>query len=503
MMTSSFTFKFVISIFFCILLILCALNPTVASTNTYSEHFDNLDPNGNPIGWHEVLNPEFWKVVNGRYTVELYHSDPQTISYFDTPSDFIVDSVEVKVTGESGPDRFVMFRFDSTDTTVPGGYILKWYEKPFESKIEMWGVNKEFCTHKNEYFFPTLGDTYTVKISSQENNINVFFNEILKLECYINNIIETGKVGFYLHSSGMTDPNNNYNWFVNRVSYDDLIIKGHYPSNLFNLPFNYTVRTNPTQPQFRNTFWNRMTASFDHNKLGNQFVPFTTSLYNKKDCLKNAIGIKCYDAHNGTDFAPHERGANDEVYPTSDGIIVYTSEKGKNGKCVPDKSGYGCVIIMYHPDLDVYTLYAHLSEINKTVSDSIIEYTDPIGKMGNTGCGPKCGVHIHLGVLKDKTPSETKKPVGVSDWESLLYQSEPMVEVDSETNPKHYCSYVLPNGNILSFQDPSGWSDNSKQDPWALSKNLGSCGTVSPYLWMHEIGTSANIQQLWYSESLN
>lgn len=290
------------------------------------------------------------------------------------------------------------------------------------------------------------------------------------------------------------------------VWFDNISLTIYPKTNYFNLPIQYDNRPDPTQLEFKTMFWNRLTASFDHSKLGNKFIPFTTNEYIKKDCGINDLGIKCYDSHNGTDFRPTQKGAPDEVLPVADGKIVYASSKDKNGKCIADKSGYGCTVVMYHPQQDLYSLYAHLSKIEKQVSDTLVRFTEVIGNMGNTGCGPKCGVHLHLGVLKDKTPDNLKRELSATDWESLFAKAQPKTTTDNDAPPKHYCTYVVANGNILSFQDPSGWAETSKQDPWAQTKELGSCGTESPYMWLRNIGiskTSENIEHLWYNENLD
>jgi hypothetical protein len=466
----------------------------------YEEYFDNLDTNGVPINWIESLSPSLISVINGEYKITVPINEPNALSYINK-NNWQVNSIEVDVTGLSGPDRFILFRYDYLK---PGrqGYVFKWYESFYLNRVELLGKEDEICNQVSSYS-TQLNSPQKIKVEAVENIINFYINNTLIFTCTDNTPIYDGGFGIFLHPSGSRDPQGN--WYLNSVSYDNLIIKGKYITKKFNLPIDYWDRNNPTQSQFQNTFWSKMTASFDHNKLGNQFIPFTTTPYEKKDCLKNDIGIKCYDSHNGTDFAPTSYGSKEFVYPVADGKIVYASEKDKNGKCNPEKSGYGCVIVMYHPDLDVYTLYAHLSEIYKFPSETVVKFSEQIGKMGNTGCYP-CGVHIHLGVLKDKTSLNNKKTMTASDWESLFSQIEPKNSSKEKEIPKHYCTYKVPNGNILSFQDPSGWGNDSKQDPWAISKELGSCGTTSPYLWIHDVGTNRSSDvspSLWYSEELN
>ncbi len=338
------------------------------------------------------------------------------------------------------------------------------------------------------------GSTYHFKISVYDNIIIIDINnDFHKVYTDSSPILQNRYIGLKASTGNTTSSEV---WFDN-------ISLSIYPSIVkFNLPINYSNRDNPSQTVFQSEFWNKMTASFDHNRERKVFTPFTRDNYDIKDCPKSALGITCYDGHNGTDFRPSVPKANEDVFPVANGKIVYASDISENGKCNSEKSGYGCVVVMYHPDLDVYTLYAHLSEINKSVGDSVVPYTESIGKMGNTGCYP-CGVHIHLGTLKDKTPLEVRSKMKKSDWENLFMQVEPKSDKKDNTNPKHYCTYKVPNGNILTFQDPSGWSSETQEDPWSLSKELGGCSTDSPYLWIEDIGTThpeGKLPRIWYSE---
>ena len=131
-------------------------------TNSYAsiefhENFDNTDPNGTPLGWIEEVNPNAWNVINGSYVSELNVPNSEALTYFNTPSDFIIDSVETDVTGISGPDRFLIFRYDSKVTNGVRGYTLKWFEKPFPYLLEMWGIPANNCTKYNESNLPEIG----------------------------------------------------------------------------------------------------------------------------------------------------------------------------------------------------------------------------------------------------------------------------------------------------------------------------------------------------------
>ena len=71
-----------------------------------------------------------------------------------------------------------------------------------------------------------------------------------------------------------------------------------------------------------------------------------------------------YKFHEGIDIRPEKRDkrfeALDDIYAASDGVVVCVNKVSGN-------SGYGRYIVMTHPkeDVEVYTLYAHLDEIDK------------------------------------------------------------------------------------------------------------------------------------------
>lgn len=246
----------------------------------------------------------------------------------------------------------------------------------------------------------------------------------------------------------------------------------------FELPVNYTDRGNNTPTQFKNAFWNRLTAAFDHVFSPGTFRPFTGDSYKPNICPVGAFGISCYDSHNGTDFS--QIGGQD-VYSVSTGTVSFTSDHDSS-TCTPNKGGFGCVVIINYSN-GTYGLFAHLDKIFVQTNDTVYP-TSIIGEMGKTGC-PKCGEHLHFGVLQSLGSPFLIKTMSRANWQELLYQIKPL------TAPvyKPYCSYTAPNGAMFSFQDPNGWV-GIDADPWSLSKTLGGCGVSSPYLWKYAIGTT-------------
>jgi murein DD-endopeptidase MepM/ murein hydrolase activator NlpD len=268
--------------------------------------------------------------------------------------------------------------------------------------------------------------------------------------------------------------------------------KVDFGSNLFNLPFDYPNRQNPSENDYSAAFWNGLTAAFDHTKRYGIHIPFTGTTYRKTDCLRNSpSGINCYDSHQGTDFSG-EHG--DPVYSVASGTVVYSS-KIQRGRCKLPRGGLGCTIIAQYETDDygsVFGLYAHLSKIHVSEGDEITS-NDVIGEVGNTGCFPRCGSHLHFGVFKDFPPLKLNKQE--IDWNSLLYQIRP--SQTPRLDPR--CTYKNSDGVKFMLQDPTGWRPNTN-DPWEQD-----CGITSPYLWKYDIGNeqpsslSNYAQPLWRS----
>lgn len=86
-------------------------------------------------------------------------------------------------------------------------------------------------------------------------------------------------------------------------------------------------------------------------------------------------------------------------------VIAINQDCG--GTCEDTKKcggSYGNWILIHHPDLDIYTLYAHLNEVFVTPGDTV-KQGQQIGTMGWTGWSvPKNegGTHLHFSVLKGK-----------------------------------------------------------------------------------------------------
>ncbi|GIW66317.1 MAG: hypothetical protein KatS3mg095_0215 [Candidatus Parcubacteria bacterium] len=125
-----------------------------------------------------------------------------------------------------------------------------------------------------------------------------------------------------------------------------------------------------------------------------------------------------YIQHAGLDLAPNPNAKDLNVYNIYDGKIAKIVKNGENDH------GMGNVIIIEHPDLKIYSLYAHLSTINNNLKiGSFVKKGEILGKVGATGYGcnywrigedgcnkkEKIDLHLHF-EIKTKPILESPKP---------------------------------------------------------------------------------------------
>lgn len=94
--------------------------------------------------------------------------------------------------------------------------------------------------------------------------------------------------------------------------------------------------------------------------------------------------------HAGADFlAP----VGTPVYAVREGIVQAVSEN-RRGSRVPF-AGYGNAVVLYHPELDRWSFYAHLSEVDVAVGQKLAA-GEQLGAVGNTNNGRFHGMGSHL-----------------------------------------------------------------------------------------------------------
>ena len=113
-----------------------------------------------------------------------------------------------------------------------------------------------------------------------------------------------------------------------------------------------------------------------------------------------------YKFHEGIDIRPEKRDkrfeALDDIYAAADGVVVCVNKVSGN-------SGYGRYVVMTHPneDVEVYTLYAHLAEIDKNVADGKrLKAGARLGKMGRSASyairKEQTHLHFEIGLMASK-----------------------------------------------------------------------------------------------------
>lgn len=137
-------------------------------------------------------------------------------------------------------------------------------------------------------------------------------------------------------------------------------------------------------------------AFFNNEALGKYIQPTASGnvISGTYGCVRN----NGHRFHEGIDIKSIQRNRRnvpqDKVFATLSGIIVYINR-------IPGLSSYGQYIVLEHTDknLHFYTLYAHLSNIEKNLSiNQFIKQHQLLGQMGNTSCTriPLCRAHLHF-----------------------------------------------------------------------------------------------------------
>jgi len=98
------------------------------------------------------------------------------------------------------------------------------------------------------------------------------------------------------------------------------------------------------------------------------------------------------DPHHGVEFL---NSSGTPVQSAGDGIVLFAGPD-QEAVYTPWKDFYGNVVVIQHAD-DLYTLYAHLSEIDVQAGD-VVQVGDEIGKVGSSGVAT--GSHLHFEVRR-------------------------------------------------------------------------------------------------------
>lgn len=461
------------------------LNKTSVALTSFLDDFNNDINNTLPDGWIIPYNTcsSNWTIQNQKYGIRIN-------------SPCVTETVPSGLTIPPGINY--SFEVDMTmaqSANMDRNFVFKY--KDHQNWYGIHTIGSNVYLHKvingKEYFLPNWNfiygfldnGTYHFKVDVLGNEFWVYINNVLY------SIVPDSDPTFPNYTAGLQASSGGVP--TSEVWFDNVLVTELPPpsptspptptpiptpfptSGPFELPLNYSGRLSNDPGQFKEAFWNKMRAVFDHVYQAGTFRPYNGAKYSS--CTDP---ISCYDSHNGTDFS----GAGDQnVYSVSTGKVVYSSPHD-GSSCNTVGGGFGCVVIVKYGG--AYGLFAHLDKIfvndNQYVSESTL-----IGEMGATGC-TGCLEHLHFGVLKP-----IKNLISLlllnrmtrNDWQGLLFNIRPS---SFPTYPPA-CTYLAPNGVQFSFQDPSGWAGEDK-DPWSIPRKKGGCGINSPYLWKYDIGTS-------------
>ncbi|MCL5098891.1 MAG: M23 family metallopeptidase [Candidatus Omnitrophica bacterium] len=143
--------------------------------------------------------------------------------------------------------------------------------------------------------------------------------------------------------------------------------------------------------------------------------------------LHEGIDIKC--------LQKNKRGEPiDPVMAAADGVVAYVSRK-------PWLSNYGNYVVLQHciDGLEVYSLYAHLSEIHPTVKPGQrVKAGETIGTMGRTS-------NTRSGISKDRAHLH---------FELVLFMNEHFATWQKKTFPHQRNDHGIWNGRNLVGLDP-------------------------------------------------
>ncbi|MGE0792494.1 MAG: M23 family metallopeptidase [Sandaracinaceae bacterium] len=115
--------------------------------------------------------------------------------------------------------------------------------------------------------------------------------------------------------------------------------------------------------------------------------------------------------HAGADFLG-PRGT--PVFAVRGGIVEHvTTERGGSRRF----AGYGNAVVIHHPDLGVWTFYAHLGNV-EVEEGQVVEPGQPIGVVGNTTNGrfPGMPAHLHFEVRHARADGTSPFPGAYRDF---------------------------------------------------------------------------------------
>lgn len=193
--------------------------------------------------------------------------------------------------------------------------------------------------------------------------------------------------------------------------------------------------------------------------------------------------------HEGIDILPLKRDRNqnplDMIRSIADGTVAYINPTA-------GKSNYGKYVVVLHrwENSDVYSLYAHLSDINCKVGDVVKKGTE-IAKMGFTGEGinrTRSHLHLEIGLILsgkfDQWAPVATNPHGLYNGANLAGCDVSAFLIANKKNPSitigeflaqypAYFKVTLPNTGVPEISTRYPWliktTNNTANPSWEIS----------------------------------
>jgi len=158
--------------------------------------------------------------------------------------------------------------------------------------------------------------------------------------------------------------------------------------------------------------------------------------------------VNAYQLHSGVDlnYGRPDQDLGKEVKSIANGEVVFARDTGK---------GWGCLVVINHPDYGIWSRYTHLLDFRVVVGKKVKE-GDVIGHCGGTG--GNWSPHLHFDIIKKELSSWTKYTSMMSLDKVREYYAEPI-------------SY------IKNIQDSEGVNDWKKEAAaWAVENGISKSG---------------------------
>lgn len=183
---------------------------------------DGSATDGSPVFWDQSLGSYgSWTVENGEYVGYVIKEPSQDLPTYAITGNNSWDNYRftVRVKGDIGLDKVILFRYHSLNETYAVKLISSWWDT-YGDKITLLKNNLVNWWGASASYINTIGVWYTLSVEVNLNNIKIFINNsTTPILDYTdtNNPILNGKIGL------LTWPGSyGGNWSITQVRFDDV-----------------------------------------------------------------------------------------------------------------------------------------------------------------------------------------------------------------------------------------------------------------------------------------